>query len=177
MEVWVSHCVGAEIIPFNAKASASVGPRLGRRSSGHGACSGGARGAANTERTDMKHLALGGVLLALAITSAGADDMDDLRREAAKSGVTDFEHPMREITSARTAFVVAAERTCAQTGTAMKVTANLGEYCTCYAGRLADVITAAEFVQFVKASVVPASLGEKMKTVSAACANETHYGK
>jgi len=74
----------------------------------------------------MKHLALGGVLLALAITSAGADDMDDLRREAAKSGVTDFEHPMREITSARTAFVVAAERTCAQTGTAMKVTANLG---------------------------------------------------
>ena len=50
----------------------------------------------------MKHLALGGVLLALAIASAGADDMDDLRREAAKSGVTDFEHPMREITSART---------------------------------------------------------------------------
>ena len=125
----------------------------------------------------MKHLALGGVLLALAITSAGADDMDDLRREAAKSGVTDFEHPMRETTSARTAFVVAAVRTCAEMGTAMKVTANLEEYCTCYAGRLADVITAVEFVQFVKASVTTVSLGEKMKTVSTACATETHYGK
>ena len=125
----------------------------------------------------MKHLPLGSVLLALAITSAGADDMDDLRREAAKSGVTDFEHPMRETTSARTAFVVAAVRTCAEMGTAMKVTANLEEYCTCYAGRLADVITAAEFVQFVKASVTTASLGEKMKAVSAVCATDTHYGK
>ena len=73
--------------------------------------------------------------------------------------------------------MIAAVRTCAEMGTAMKVTANLGEYCTCYAGRLADVITAAEFVQFVKASVTTASLGEKMKTVSTACATETHYGK